>query len=121
MLCGTLRPVGGKPVQDNRSELPEYIANELPNLPRHGDRKTLALIITKFIFPVSRRTLEVWPLKWRRVNGHAVAATDEALAHAWRKFESAPATLSGRSRTIRYNKSSLAHADRETAAEGLGP
>jgi hypothetical protein len=105
-------------VKTDTHELPEYIANELPNLPRHGDRKTLALIITKFIFPVSRRTLEVWPLKWRRVNGHAVAATDEALVHAWRKFQSAPAMLSGRGRrrTTGHDGSSLANVDRETAA-----
>ena len=105
-------------MQHDTSELPEYIVSELPNLPRHGDRKMLAPIITKFVFPVSHRSLEIWPLKWRHVNGHAVAETTEALAHAWRKFNSAPATMSGggRSRATRCSKVSAADADRETAA-----
>jgi hypothetical protein len=118
MLCGTFRPVGGKPVQDNRSELPEFLLSELPNLPRQGDRKTLAQLISKFIFPVSPRTLESWPLHSRRVNGHAVAETYEALALAWRKFNSAPVTMSGRgrSRVSRDSELSEANVDRETAA-----
>ena len=58
---------------------------------QRGDRgnlafaETLAPIITKLVFPVSHRSLEIWPLRWRFVNGHAVAETYEALAHAWRK------------------------------------
>jgi hypothetical protein len=105
-------------VQHDTPELPEYIVSELPNLPRHGDRKMLAPIITRLVFPVSHRSLEVWPLKWRHVNGHAVAETHEALAHAWGKFNSAPVTMSGRgrSRAPRRNKPSHADADRETAA-----
>ena len=105
-------------MQHDTPELPDYIASELPNLPRHGDRKTLAPIITKFVFPVSHRSLEVWPLKWRHVNGRALAATHEALAHAWRKFNSAPVTMSGRgrSRATRRNKPSHADVDHETAA-----
>ena len=105
-------------MQNDVPELPEYIVSELPNLPRHGDRKTLAPIITKFVFPVSHRSLEIWPLKWRHVNGHAVAETYEALAYAWRKFNSAPVTMSGRggSRATRHSKLSHGDADRETAA-----
>jgi hypothetical protein len=105
-------------VQNNTPELPEYIVSELPNLPRHGDRKMLAPIITKLVFPVSHRSLEVWPLKWRRVNGHAVAETYEALALAWCKFDCAPATISGRGRSCatRRNKPSHADVNREPAA-----
>jgi hypothetical protein len=105
-------------VQNDTPELPEYILSELPNLPRHGDRKTLAPIITKLVFPVSHRSLEIWPLRWRFVNGHALPETYEALAHAWRKFNAAPATMSGRgrSRATRRNKPSHADVDRETAA-----
>jgi hypothetical protein len=105
-------------VQSNTSDLPDYIVSELPNLPRHGDRKMLAPIITKFVFPVSHRSLEVWPLKWRRVNGHAVAETYEALAHAWRKFNSASVTMRGRGRSRATRRNQLSHtaADREAAA-----
>jgi hypothetical protein len=115
MLCGTFRCVGGDPVQNDTPELPEYILNELPNLPRHGDRKTLAPIITKLVFPVSHRSLEVWPLKWRFVNGRALAATDEALAHAWRKFKSAPVTMSGRRRSRALRSGQRVETNRETA------
>ncbi len=105
-------------MQNDTSELPEYIVSELPNLPRHGDRKKLSEIITRLLFPVSDRSMEVWPLKWRRVNGRALAETSEALAHAWCKFNSAPVTMSGRGRCrpIHHAKLSRADADRETAA-----
>jgi hypothetical protein len=87
-------------VQNDTPELPEYILSELPNLPRHGDRKTLAPIITKLVFPVSHRSLEIWPLRWRFVNG------------------AAPAMMNGRgrSRATRRNKPSHADFERETAA-----
>jgi hypothetical protein len=104
-------------VQNDMPELPEYIVSELPNLPRNADRKTLALIITKLVFPVSHRSLEIWPLRWRFVNGHALAETYEALAHAWREFNSAPVTMSGRGQIrATRRKPSHAHVDRETAA-----
>jgi hypothetical protein len=105
-------------VQNDAPELPEFIVNELPNLPRHADRKTLADIITRLLFPVSHRSLEIWPLRWRFVNGHALAETYEALAHAWRKFNAAPAMMNGRgrSRATRRNKPSHGDVDRETAA-----
>jgi hypothetical protein len=104
-------------VQHDAPALPEFIVSELPNLPRYGDRKTLAPIITKFVFPVSQRSLEVWPLKWRRVNGHAVAETQEALALAWRKFNSAPVAMGGKGlrRPTCHSKPSHAGANRETA------
>jgi hypothetical protein len=67
------------------------------------------------MFPVSDRSLEVWPLKWRHVNGHAAAETYEALAHAWRKFNSATVIVSCRGRS-RATKPSRADVNRETAA-----
>jgi hypothetical protein len=105
-------------VQNDTPELPDYILSELPNLPHHGDRKTLAPIITKLVFPVSHRSLEVWPLRWRFVNGHALAETYEALAHAWRKFNSATVIMRGRgrSRATRRTKPSQTDVNREPAA-----
>jgi hypothetical protein len=47
--------------------LPGYIVEALADSPRYVDRKTLALIIGRMLFPVSDRSLGVWPLKWRRV------------------------------------------------------
>ena len=98
--------------------LPPYIVDELSNLPRHADRKTLADIITRLLFPVSHRSLEIWPLRWRFVNGHALAETYEAVAHAWHKFNAAPSMMKGRgrSRATRHSKLSHGDADHETAA-----
>jgi hypothetical protein len=89
--------------------LPPYIVDELSNLPRHADRKTLADIITRLLFPVSDRSLEIWPLKWRRVNGHSLASTEEGLRLAWEKFRAAPVLRGGR----RY---APVDDDRDTAA-----
>ena len=77
------------------ADLPPYILDELPNLPRNADRKALADIITRLLSPVSDRSLEVWPLKWRRVNGHSLAATEDA-EFTWRKFAAAPVMKGGR-------------------------
>lgn len=85
-------------MQRHASELPDFILDELRKLPRYADRMALASAISRLIFPVSRRTLEAWPLRWRRVNGHAVAETYEAFAYAWRKFDSAP-VATGRQRS----------------------
>jgi hypothetical protein len=105
-------------VQNDTPELPEYILSELPHLPRHGNRKALAAIVTKLVFPVSHRSLEIWPLRWRFVNGHALAETTEALVHAWHKFNSAPVTMSGRGRSRATRRNQLSHtaADREVPA-----
>lgn len=68
-----------------------------PNdLPRRADRRTLASLITQRFFPVSHRSLEVWPLTWRHVNGKAVAETQEAFAIAQAKLDAAPAIRGGR-------------------------
>jgi hypothetical protein len=58
----------------------------------------LACAISRLIFPASRRTLEAWPLRFRRVSSHAVAETNEAFAHAWRNFDSAPVAMGDKGR-----------------------
>ena len=79
----------------SNSELPDYIERELERLPRYVPRRQLAEIITKLLFPISRRSLEVWPLRWRLVNGYACASTREGVTIAWGKFNSAPSRLAG--------------------------
>jgi hypothetical protein len=96
ILYGPLRSVEGLAMQHDTHELPEFIVDELRRLPRFADRRALASAISRFIFPVSHRTLEAWPVRWRRVNGHAVAETREAFTHAWCKFCSSPVVTGGR-------------------------
>jgi hypothetical protein len=105
-------------VQHDTSELPDFIVDELRNLPRYADREALAAAISRLIFPVSRRTLEAWPVAWRIVNGHAIAETSDAFKYAWRKFASAPVAMSGkgRRRPIAHDKLTQTNADRKTSA-----
>jgi hypothetical protein len=71
--------------------LPDFSA-----LPRHVDRRAGAELVTRFFFPVSARTLEVWPLTWRHVNGKAVVATAELFALADAKLSAAPPIRGGK-------------------------
>ncbi len=61
------------------------------------DRKTGAELVTRHAFPVSPRTLEVWPLDWRIVNGRALCETAQLFAVAQAKLDSAPLIRSTRS------------------------
>lgn len=64
-------------------------------LPIRVDRKLGAKIVTRLYFPISHRTLERWPLIWRRVNGRALVETEELLTEAQRRIDEAPALKSG--------------------------
>lgn len=65
-------------------------------LPVRMDRRQGAKLISARLFPISPRTLETWPVRWRRVNGRALCETAELLAVAEEKFASAPSILGGR-------------------------
>jgi hypothetical protein len=72
------------------SSLPIWIENRLETAPRYISRRDLAALHRELLAPLSPRTLEVWPLVWRRVGGYAVTNTRDAMEFAWRRFESAP-------------------------------
>jgi hypothetical protein len=61
----------------------------ISDLPARLDRRMAAQIITHNFFPVSHRTLETWPIRWRLVNGKALADTEEILAFAAQKLANA--------------------------------
>lgn len=66
-------------------------------LPPLLDRSAIARVATeRFGVPTSPRTLEAWPLTWRRVNGKALAETSEVLDELARRITAAPATRYGR-------------------------
>lgn len=58
-------------------------------------RRTAAQIVTRKFFPISHRTLERWPLKWKRVNGRALVETSDLLAEAQRRLDAASDILGG--------------------------
>ena len=68
----------------------------LPELPVRVDRRTGAALVTRLFFPVSPRTLEVWPLTIQRVNGKATVETAELFAVARAKLAEAPVVRAGR-------------------------
>jgi hypothetical protein len=67
-------------------------------LPARVDRKVAAEIVTRLYFPISKRTLEAWPLTWRHLNGKAICETNELLAEAQSKLDAAVPYRGGRSK-----------------------
>jgi hypothetical protein len=67
---------------------------------RYGSREQLAEIHTRYYGPIHHRTLERWPLRWRLVNGRAVAEVREFLAEAERRFVAAPVIRGGRTSRV---------------------
>jgi hypothetical protein len=65
------------------------------NLPPRVCRRAAAQIVTRNFFPVSHRTLERWPLTWRRVNGRALVETADLLKEAQRRLDEATAIIGG--------------------------
>jgi hypothetical protein len=63
---------------------------DFADLPRRVDRNAGAELVSKYFFPVASRTLEVWPITWRHVNGKAVCETAELFAVAQAKLDAAP-------------------------------
>jgi hypothetical protein len=64
---------------------------ELSKLPPFHDRQRSAeLVLRIFGFTVSPRTLEVWPVATRRVNGRAMIETRALFEHAQRMLDQAP-------------------------------
>ena len=75
---------------------------ELAALPRRVDRRTAAAIVTRFMFPVSHRTIERWGLPVRYVNGYALYETSDVIAAAESRLaESTPIRAGRRTRAIR--------------------
>ncbi len=68
----------------------------LSDLPVRLPRDELARLISKYFFQVSPRSMERWPLAWRRVNGKAHGETADAFAIANAMLEAAPLLMSGR-------------------------
>ncbi len=82
--------------RDYTSPAPDGGGRDLAELPARVDRRTGAALISKRYFPVSPRSLESWPVTWRRVNGKAIGETAELFAVAQSKLDAAPPIRGGR-------------------------
>jgi hypothetical protein len=80
-------------------KLPADILALLADLPRYANRKDLAELHRKFYAPISPRSLEVWPLEWRVINGHAVSNVRHFMIVAQSRFDAAPVIRGGRRAT----------------------
>jgi hypothetical protein len=69
--------------------------------PVRVNRREAAELVTHIFFPVSPRSLEVWPLTVRRVNGHTTVDTAQLFAIA--KGKLAAADIGTRS-TVHYTR-----------------
>jgi hypothetical protein len=73
----------------------EFPKPDLHSLPVRVDRETAAELLTKHFFRVSPRSLERWPLAWRRLNGKAHVETRELFEVAEAMLNAAPAIMGG--------------------------
>jgi hypothetical protein len=92
--AGPPPPVRRAPEEAAKASVPGV--PDLATLPVRVNRKVGAGLVGRYYFPVSHRTLEAWPLSWRRVNGKAVCETAELFAAARAKLEAAPTIRGGR-------------------------
>ena len=68
----------------------------LSELPVRVSRVSAAKLVKRFYFEVSPRTLERWPVPWRRLNGRAHCETADLFAHAESLLAEAPPVRGGR-------------------------
>ena len=59
-------------------------------LPAYANKTTVAAIISHLVFPISRRTIENWPMIARRPNRENVYNVEDALNLAKTKLEKSP-------------------------------
>lgn len=69
---------------------------DLSTLPIRVPRDTAAELVTRFYFKVSPRSLERWPLAWRRLNGRAHCETAQLFDVAERMLAAAAPVMGGR-------------------------
>jgi len=79
-------------------DLPSRLLELLETLPEYQDRRDAAKTICGQLFKVSHRSLEVWPVPTRIVNGRASGKTADWLREAWRRTNSGPLVMGGRQR-----------------------
>jgi hypothetical protein len=81
---------------DKRRLKDRVVLPDFGQLPVRVPRDVAAELLTRYFFETSPRTLERWPLRWRRLNGRAHCETRDLFAIAQSKLAAAPAVMSGR-------------------------
>jgi hypothetical protein len=81
-----------------KSVLPEWVEREIANEPKHVDKRKLAQIVTRLFGPISHRTIEQRPYRWRRFNNYAVTPLRPAIEAEFARFDSALEYRAGKSK-----------------------
>lgn len=69
-----------------------------PPPPVPATRSAIAAYVSAHVAPCSARTIEAWPLAYRRLNGRAVADWAEVQTLLRKRYDSAPVHRGGRSK-----------------------
>jgi len=76
--------------------LPRRLVDVLASVPVYSDRRSGAILLTRYLFPVSHRSLETWPLPWQHANGRSITPTVVLFAVGHAKLDAAPVIMGGR-------------------------
>jgi hypothetical protein len=76
--------------------MPQRLMDVLAAAPVYSERRSGADLLRQHVIPVSRRSLEAWPLPWQHANGKAITLTIALFAVAHAKLAAAPLTMGGR-------------------------
>jgi hypothetical protein len=90
--------------------LPKRLVDVAANAAIYSDRRSGADLLTRHVFPVSYRSLEVWPVPWQHVNGKAIAITLALLAVGYAKLIAAPVIMGGKHQAVEQHAFSLRHS-----------
>ncbi len=80
---------------EQRTRKSGTVLPDLGTLPVRVPRHAAAQLLTRYFFDTSPRTLERWPLTWRRLNGKAHCETAELFAVAASILEASPPVMGG--------------------------
>lgn len=95
---------------DDYSDLPPRLRKVLAESPEYVDDREGVKIVNKHCFPTGDRSLEIWWLPTKSINGRAMHPTGAVLREAVRRMNEAPERMRGR--PPRWERSGPAVAQR---------
>lgn len=87
---GSVAPTLSPQIGELVATLPPSMRELLETLPPRVPRKQAAELVTQNFFYVEHRSMERWPISWRRLGGKSHCETLELFATAQRMVDSAP-------------------------------
>lgn len=94
--AGRETAMSNKERDEDFSDLPVRLRDLLATLPEYIDDKHAAQIVSQHCFVISPRTIEIWPVAGRYINGSVRRRTADLLREAWHRIAEAPVRPRGR-------------------------